>query len=490
MKRDAFYKNMWTIALPVTLQSLLQSSFSMIDQMMIGRLGETNIAGVGLAGKLASMYSVVLGAVAGAAGIMAAQYIGQKNGRELKKSFSLNLSVALLLAVLFLIPCLFMPHALLGLYTNDAPAIVCGAGYLRVYALSFVPMALVSLLSVLLRCMDAAFVPLAAGFAAVGMNTGLNYLLIFGKCGLPVLGVRGAAIASVASQIAALVLLLACSLFVFRKSRGWQLFAGMGDAGIPGAGSEEMDFANAREKEADVCVLTEAGESGGRHLLFGLDRTHWRQYASILLPILICEFLWSLGENIYAGIYGHMGVAACAAMTVTGCVQGLTIGALSGVSQAAGIMIGKQLGDGDEEGAYRDSKRFMICGVAGSLVLSAALILLAGAYVRIYRMEPQVQKLAQQILIAFAIIAPVKVQNMILGGGIIRSGGKTAYVMCIDMVGTWVFGVPLGLLAAFVWRLPIPYVYFVLSLEEVVRFLISLVVFRRRSWMKQLLADQ
>ena len=444
MKKDNFYKNMWSIALPVTLQSLLQSSFSMIDQVMIGQLGEVSIAGIGLGGKFASMYSVVLGAIAAAAGIMIAQYVGQENDEQLQKGFSINLLAALLLAVVFTGLGMGIPKILLGLYTTDAATIGCGAEYLFIYAAAFVPMAGISLISVLLRCLDAATLPLVVSFAAVGCNTGLNYLLIFGKCGFPAMGVRGAAIASVVSQVASLLLLL---LFFVR-------------------------------------ILREQGRV--LHFDIKMDQEHRRQYAGILLPILACEFLWSLGENIYAGIYGHMGTDACAAMTMTGCVQGLVIGALSGVSQAAGIMIGKQLGNRDEEGAYRDAKRFMGCGVIGSLILSAILILVAPVYVRIYQVEPQVRELTRQILIAFALIAPVKVQNMILGGGIIRSGGKTKYVMCIDFIGTWLFGVPLGLLGAFVWKLPIPWVYFVLSLEEVVRLLISVVIFRKKIWMEQL----
>lgn len=444
MEQNSFTKNMWSIALPVTLQSLLQSSFGMIDQVMIGQLGEVSIAGIGLGGKFASMYSVVLGAIAAAAGIMIAQYIGQNNGQELQKSFSVNLMAALLLAVLFTVLGVCMPKPIMGLYTKDTATIVCAAEYLRVYATAFLPMAAVSLLSVLLRCMDAATLPLLVSFAAVGCNTGLNYLLIFGKCGFPEMGVRGAALASTLSQFAAFVLLLVLAVHVLKKRR---------------------------------CTI---------HFDVGMDRVHRIQYAGILAPILVCEFVWSLGENVYAGIYGHMGTDACAAMTMTGCVQGLVIGALSGVAQASGIMIGKQLGNKDYADAYQDSRRFMFCGVIGSAVLSAGLVLLAPVYVCIFQVEPEVRRLSWQILIAFAAIAPVKVQNMILGGGIIRSGGKTKYVMCIDLIGTWIFGVPLGLLAAFVWKLSIPWVYFILSLEEVVRLSISLFLFRKKSWMEQL----
>lgn len=210
------------------------------------------------------------------------------------------------------------------------------------------------------------------------------------------------------------------------------------------------------------------------------------QYLGILAPILVCEFMWSLGENVYAAIYGNIGTDACAAMTMTGPIQGLVIGALSGLAQAAGILIGKSLGNEEYDKAYKDSKRLMWYGLAGSLVLSVALVLLGQFYVRIYNVEPQVRTMAYQLLVVFAIVSPVKVQNMILGGGIIRSGGKTQYVMWVDLIGTWIFGVPLGLLSAFVFDLPITYVYFILSMEEVVRLLISVVIFRKKRWMRTL----
>lgn len=443
-KNNNFRSSLLQIALPVTLQSLLQSSFSMIDQIMIGQLGSDSIAGIGLGGKFASIYSVVLGAVAVAAGIMIAQYIGQKNDMELAKSFHLNLLVGAVIAVLFMAVCNLCPQAIMSLYTKDASTSALAVSYLRIYSFSFIPMALTTMMAVLLRCVDAAVVPLVASFLSVILNTGLNYLLIFGKFGCPALGVRGAAIASVMAQAAACVL-----TFVFFM---WKLY----QKGI------NLSF---------TISLSKAGR---------------RQYIGILAPILICEFAWSLGENVYTAIYGNLGTDPCAAMTMTGPVQGLMIGALSGISQAAGIMIGKALGKKEYEKAYGDSKKLIKCGLAGSLVLSVLLVLLGRYYVAIYNVEPQVRETAYQILIAFAIISPVKVQNMILGGGIIRSGGMTKYVMWIDLIGTWIFGVPLGLLAAFVWKLNIPYVYFVLSLEEIVRLLIAVVIFRKRSWMKSL----
>lgn len=443
-----FRVDLVSIALPVTLQSLLQSSFGMVDQIMIGQLGSESIAGIGLGGKFASLYTVVLGAVAAAAGIMAAQYVGAKDERGMHRSFYLNLLVGLLLAGGFLMACVFFSKGIMSLYTQEEVVRVQASAYLRIYAISFPLAAISTIMTVFLRCVGKAAFPLAASFLSVLLNTGLNYLLIFGRGGFSAMGVQGAAIASVIAQAAAFGVTAVC---FFRDT-----------------------------------IFRSYGRAGQMRAALAMTGEEKKQYLGILTPILICEFVWSLGENMYAVIYGRMGAAPCTAMTMTGPIQGLMIGLLSGVSQAAGIMIGRHLGNDDYETAYKDAKKLMGCGFAGSALLSLLLVRLGWVYVSLYQVEPQVQRMTYMVLLAFAIISPIKVQNMILGGGIIRSGGMTRYVMWIDMIGTWIFGVPLGFLAAFVWRLPVPQVYLILSMEEVVRFLISLAVFREKSWMRQL----
>lgn len=439
MKKE-FYRSVLRIAVPVALQSMLQSSLSVVDQFMIGQLGDASIAGVGLGGKFASLYHVVLGAVTTAAGIMIAQYMGQKDDREVSRSFFANGGIAVGLSVAFFAVCMVFSHQVMGFYTKDADTRMWAENYLRIYACSFLPMAVGNMTAVLLRCMEAAALPLYAGIVSVFVNTGLNYLLIFGKGGFPEMGVRGAALATVISQTAACVLMV---LFFF-----WRY------------GKQELKLS----------------------FLWRFNGDRKRQYLAILLPLLICEFLWSLGENVYAAIYGNMGTGECAAMTLTVPVQTLLIGALSGLSQAAGILIGKTLGSGDYDRADEEARQLMVLGAVGSLVLSILLAVCADFYVGVFRVEPEVRAMARKLLLVFALVSPVKVQNMILGGGIIRSGGRTKYVMWIDFLGTWLVGVPLGLLAAFVWHMSIPWVYFMLSLEECVRLAVSGAVFKKGVW--------
>ena len=439
-RQNSFFASVCALAVPVALQSMLQASFSIVDQIMIGQLGSVSVAGVGLAGKFASIYSVIVSAVGVVGGIMISQYLGQKNSREVRRSFSVNLLIALGLAGVFTLLCGGFPSQIMGLYTTDAPMGQAASSYLRIITATVLPIAGATLLSTLLRCMEKAQLPLYASIASAVLNTGLNYVLIFGKLGLPAMGANGAAIATVISTWVNFLLMLVM---------------------LGGHGS----------------VLKASGRAGKFNL---------RQYLSMLLPILVCEFLWSLGENIYAAIYGHMGTEASAAMMLINPIQSLVIGALCGLSQAASVIIGKKLGSREYDDAYRDSWRLIRYGFIGSVILSVLVVLASPMYVEIYQVDAAVKLLTRQILTAYALVAPFKVLNMIAGGGIIRSGGKTNYVMFIDMIGTWVFGVPLGLLSAFVWKLPIPYVYFLLSLEECVRFAITVFILRGKRWMQSL----
>ena len=447
-QEKSFYKEVLSIALPVTLQSLLQSSFSVIDQVMTGQLGSTSIAGIGLASKFSSLFSVLLSAVAAVAGIMIAQYIGKKDDKEVSRSFFVNFFVAVFVALFFTIICSLFPSWIMGAYTEDATTKEVAAGYLRIVAISYFPMVISTLFATLMRCMDAAVLPLCSSIFAAVVNTGLNYLLIFGKFGFASMGAEGAAIATVISQCANFLVML---LMIMKYS----------------------EYLKKSENDRKVT-----------------SKVNWNQYLNMLLPILICEIAWSLGENVYAAIYGHLGTEASAAMTLTNPIQGLMIGALCGLSQAASVIIGKKLGNEEYDDAYEAAKKLIFYGFIGSIILSAFIIITSTYYVEIYQVEESTKLLTKQILIAYAIIAPFKIQNMIIGGGIIRSGGKTKYVMAIDMIGTWGFGVPLGLLSAFVLKLSIPYVYFILSLEECIRFSVSVVVLRKKKWMNCLEAGE
>lgn len=367
---------------------------------------------------------------------MVSQYMGRQEQKKINTSMSSNLLVMLALAALTVMACFFLPSTVAGIFTTDQKVIATAADYMRILAFIYPLSGMASILAVHMRCYSYAQYPLYISAVGAVVNTILNYLLIFGNFGFPVMGVKGAAIASLISQMVNLLLMI----YFYRK----------------------------------YCQFA---------FDLGMTSSEVKQYAVMLFPIVANELLWTLGQSVNTFIYGHMGTGELAGMSLTDPIQGLFIGALSGLSQAAGILIGRRLGKRDYESAYYDSKRLCVYGFIGSLVLSLVLILTRSSYINLYNVDEQVSHVGSQLLLAFAILAPIKVQNMILGGGIIRSGGRTKYIMIIDMMGTWLIGVPLGLFTGLVLKLPIVWVYFILSQEELFRFIVSIFMFRSRKWM-------
>ena len=383
MSEKSFLQDVLRISIPVALQSMLQSSFSMVDQIMVGQLGDKSVAAVEIAGKPSFIYAFVIGAISTITGIMISQYIGNKNREAEEKSICVNFLVMILTGLTFLSVFGLFRNPFVEMFTEEEQVIAEGSTYLGIISWTFIPLGICSILGTALRCRDKSTWPLYIGIFSALHNTGLNYCLIFGNFGAPRLGIAGAAYASVISQAAGALISILCFYRLYGRIR----------------------------------------------ISLSLGKAGYSQYFMMLLPIVLNEFFWSVGQSVYTYVYGHMGTNELAGMSLTGAVQGLTMGALSGLSQAAGILIGKRLGCKEYDAAYEDSKKLCGLGVAGSLVFTLLLILIRNPYVQMFNVSGDVRGIGADILAAFAILMPVKVQNMILGGGIIRSGGKTKYVI-------------------------------------------------------------
>ncbi len=437
-----FKKKLFQIALPVTLQSLMQSSLGLIDQIMIGRLGSQSIAGIGLAGKFTSIFSVTAAALVAAAGILIAQYMGAGKKEGARDSFYFPLYIALFLCAVFTSLSLLVPEKVLGLYSSDLETIKKGAAYLKWRALECLPAAAALFVSAVLRNLNMAALPAAAGAVSIVINTIFNWLLIFGKGIFPAMEERGAALATVISRFAEAAIVL---FFFLREIKRRSLFF----------------FPAVR-----------------------FSRKFVKNALQVLSPILLGEFLWSLGENVYAVIYGRLGTEPCAAMALMYPIQGIAIGALSGLAAAAGIIVGNTLGADDQKKAYEQTLAFVRWALALGLAIGGAAALLSPLYARLFNVPPETRKITIKILLAFAAVFTAKVFNMVVGGGVLQAGGQTKMMTAVNIIGTWGFGVPLGFLSAYVFDLPIHWVYFILSLEEFVRLAISAFLLKSKRWMK------
>ena len=411
---------------------------------MIGQLGESTVAAVSLGGRPGFILIYTLSGITAAASIFASQYEGAGDKSRHAQVMRSTIFGCLILTLPFFLASVFIPEALLKIFTSDAAVISSGISYLRICSLSYIPLIFIMACSAILRSTGKANIPMITGIVAVILNTGLNAVLIFGLLGFPAFGVEGAAVATVISYLIEAIILV---IYMQKKSHG---------------GNVVQAFKVRCPKDFIWAFFTTA------------------------LPAIGNELLWAVGDAGYTAIYGRMGTEQLAAMTLTFPIQGLTVGFFSGLSAAAGIIIGSFLGGEKTERAYTASWDFFKLCIIGCVAMGVMIIVGSGLYVGFYNVSEEVRLLAKHLLVIFAFFLWVKVSNMVMLGGVLRSGGQTKYTLFLDVLGTWGIGIPLGIIAAFLLKLDIRLVYTIISIEEIVRLILGLARVKSKKWMKTL----
>ncbi|WP_105617682.1 MATE family efflux transporter [Vallitalea okinawensis] len=444
LKDKNYIRTILNIAIPISLQSLIQASLNMIDQFMIGQLGETSIAAVGLGSKFSFILFLSLGGITSAASIFTAQFWGKQSTKHIGQIIGSTLLLGTLITTLFTLLSLIAPQTIMGIFSQDQYVIVQGSSYMKIISIGFFPMFLVMTYSSVLRSTENARLPMYIGLLSVLLNTALNYILIFGRFGLPQLGVRGAALATTISRVIECTVLI--TIMYIRKY----------PCAVP---------------VREMCISS-------KDLI--------KSFLVTTCPLLLNEGIWAVGDSMFSVIYGRMGTNEVAAMTITYPIQSLCIAFFVGLGSATGIILGKELGANRNDIAFEYSKKFIRIGIMGSLIVGLLIMLFSSLYVNAFNVSQEVKEHGIKILIIFGIILFVKVSNMIVSGGILRSGGRTKLTLYLELLGIWGIGVPLGFIAAFVFKLPIHIVYLVIAIEEIVRLLIGLKLTYSKKWMKNL----
>lgn len=445
--RNEFYKSVYKIAVPVTLQSLLMSLLNLTDQLMVGQLGDVAVASVGMSTKIYGIISVVLAGLSTGVSIYAAQFWGNKDSKSVSQVLGLGVITGFVFSFLFAAAVFMDSPFFLQLFTTDVNVTQNGYVYLQIMSLGFVPVMFTMMYSAILRSTGHAKWPMYVSLISVILNVILNYLLIFGNFGAPELGLKGSAIATLIARIVECLLIIGA---VYRYR-------------LPGA--------------------------VGLKNLFILPKPLVRKFFGTTYPILLTELIWVLGETAYAIIYSRMGTMEMTAMTITFPLQGMCIGLLSGLASAAGVMVGNRLGANEIDVALDQAKRFIRLGVIISLVVGGIIAAGSSLYVSAFNISGDAKHMGTYIIIVFAAFLWAKVSNMIMAGGILNSGGDSKFVFAMESTATWIIGVPSGLLLSYVWKQPVYLVYLVICLEEVVRFGFGYARIYSRKWMKNLVND-
>lgn len=434
------FKTLFSIALPISIQSLLQSSLGMIDQIMIGQLGETAVASVNLGTRLMFIMVYSLSGISAVSSIYTSQYEGAGTKDKHSAVMKITILEGLVCVLPFLIAGLFFPQQIVRIFSEDNTVIQKGANYLFITAFGFIPKLFSIAISAILRCTGKAKITLITGLSSVAINTVLNLIFIFGFGPIKAYGVEGAAIATVI----AIFIEATINIIYLEKTK--------------------------HPSRLSLAIKAKA------------DKGFYKKFAITTLPAIGNECFWALGDAIYSGIYGHMSTVSLAAITLTFPIQGMSVGFFSGLSAAAGVIIGNNLGAKKTKEAYTLAWDFFKLCIIGCGIIGILIVLFGSVYLKFYNVTDEVKLYTKSLLAIFACYLWVKVSNMVMLGGVLRSGGKTRYTLILDLIGTWGIGIPLGFLCAFVFKWNILMVYTAINIEEVIRLTLGLIKVKSKDW--------
>ena len=423
-KNISFTRTMLSIAIPVTLQNLLFSSFTLIDTVMVGSLGDLPLAAVGMAGKWSWFLGVVLYGFTSGASVFIAQYFGAGDERGIHRTYGLMSILSMAVSLLFTALALCFPELIIRFFTQDAAAVEAAKPYLRIIALSYPFLALTRSGSTLLQSTQKVSIPFVAAACSVATNILFNALLIFGLCGFPALGISGAAIASVmATAVNAAVIYL---------------------LGI-------------KQKTLLVAPFKR---------MFDISRPFTKEYLNIAAPAMFNETIWALSYLIYCSIYGHMSTEAYAAITVVKSIEDLTCVAIFGLGSSCAVMIGSMIGRGDLHNAKRCAWYHIALTAALSAIFGLALIIARGAVMSLFGVSDVVRTDASAVMMIFGLELVVHNLPYMMVCGIFRAGGDTRTGLIVDLISAYLIGIPITAAAGLLLHMSVPATYLIMYLVE------------------------
>ncbi|AOY78080.1 MATE family efflux transporter [Clostridium formicaceticum] len=447
IKDKQFYKTLLAIALPIALQNLISSSLNLVDTVMIGKVGEIEIAAVGLANQFFFIFVLLLFGINSGSSIFISQFWGKKDVANIRRVLGIALVFGGIISLVFAGLALFLPQMVLKFFTRDIETIALGSTYLSVVSLSYLATAISFSYSFGARSIGEAKLPMIISSISLITNTILNYLFIFGMGFIPPMGVKGAAFATLLSRIIEMLLLL------------WIIY------------SKEHPLAGKVKEMLD------------------LSQSFLRNFFKTTSPVILNEGFWSLGMTMYLAAYARISTEAVAAVHISNTVQNLFMVIAFGIANACTVMIGNEIGANHQEKAISYAKRFSILGVLVGLFIGITLFLSTPFVVSFFNISEVVRHSAIRILMVFSVVMGAKVFNAILVVGILRGGGDTKFSLFLEMGSVWLIGVPLAFLGALVLKLPVYWVVALVSLEEIVKALIGIPRVISKKWVRNIIEE-
>lgn len=443
---DDFYPKILKLVIPIVIQNLLSAAVNSADVVMLNYVGQSSISAVSLASNYANVLFMVYYGLGTGASMLCAQYWGKKDLQPIRIVEGIALRFSILITLVFSSFALFAPRLMMQLFTKDTELITIGAGYLRVMSVTYLCWCIIEIYLSILRSIGRVTVSMCLNILAFVLNIFLNAVFIFGLFGAPKLGATGVAMATALSRIIELIGCIIVSLC-----------------------SHDIRLNPA--------------------YMFLRNKLLVKDFIHLALPALLNDISWSVAFSMYSVILGHLGTDAVAANSLVIVVRNFGTVLCFGTASAGGILLGNVMGQGNLELARSYARKILkltvITGaVGGVLILAVTPFVLHFASLT----DTAMHYLKYMLLINSYYIMGAAV-NTTLIAGVFRAGGDSRFGMICDTVDMWCYAVPLGFIAAFVFKLPVMVVYFLLCTDEFVKWPWVLKRYKSEKWLKNITRD-
>lgn len=443
-EKRIFYRKLWGLVFPIAIQNLMTALVSASDAFMLGFVSQTSLSAVSLATQIQFVHNLFMLALTIGATTLAAQYWGKGDTDSVEEILAIVLKISMAVSVVFFIAAMFFSGFLMRIFTNDIKLIQAGIPYLRIVSVSYLFMGFSQIYLCIMKNSGRTAKSTIYGSVAVVINIGFNVIFIFGLAGFPAMGIAGAALATTVSRVLELLLTI----------------------------YENMH-------RSLVCVRLKYIRNSSKKL----KKDFWH-YTT---PVLGNELVWGCGFTMFSVIMGHLGSDAVAANSVANILKNIIACVCNGIGIGAGIIVGNELGKGEMERAREYGNRlFKLAVFAGAV--SGLILLAVSPVLRIFTgsLSAQAHSYLKNMMYICTYYMIGKSVNATVIAGVFCAGGDTKFGLKCDAVTMWVILIPIGMITAFVLKLPIMVVYFIISMDEIIKLPAVYRHYKKYNWVRNL----
>ncbi|WP_312354168.1 MATE family efflux transporter [Aminipila sp.] len=439
---QSFYKKMWLVAVPVVIQNVISIGLNLIDILMIGRMGEKELAAVGSANQIFFIFSMICFGLYSGAAVYVAQYWGIKDLSNIKKVIGIDYVVGTALAVItFIVAMLFAPK-LIWIFSRDQEVIALGAQYLRTVCFSYILISITFVMVYNSRAIKKLKAATIINGTAIGINTILNYCLIYGNFGMPAMGVKGAALATVIARMTELICFVVY-IYIHKEHP------------FHGSFKEFFDF----------------------------DRLLFKNVMKTAVPVVFTEGGWAAVTSLTFVAYGMLGATALAVIQIAEVVSNLSQAVYFGLGNATAVIIGESLGRSDTQSAYKYGGMAMKITWGLNVTVTILLIALSRPIANVYHFNSETTHLLILVMIAWAFTTTPKMLAYVLICGILRAGGDTLYSLIVDLSCNVIIQLSIAFFSVLVLNLPLYWVVGLVAFSDLIKTIICYKRYYSKKWM-------